>query len=193
MHDGKTIDTLERTSAGHLPGAHGGELVELYVGPERRAEIKTESKGLPSWDLTPRQLCDLELLLNGGFSPLRGFMSRADYESTCTRMRLADGKIWPIPIVLDVPDESEKTIGAGTTIALRDPEGVMLAALHSEEVWKPDRTAEAKAVYGTTSSHHPGVHHLTEQTNPCYVSGKLEGLHLPHHYDFRALRLTLSD
>src|SRR5438132_623787 len=69
MHD-ETIDSLERTSASHLPVAHGGELVDLYVDPERRAEIKTESKGLPSWDLTPRQLCDLELLLNGGFSPL---------------------------------------------------------------------------------------------------------------------------
>ena len=74
MHD-ETVDSLERTSAAHLPVAHGGELVDLYVGPERRAEIKTESKGLPSWDLTARQLCDLELLLNGGFSPLRGFMT----------------------------------------------------------------------------------------------------------------------
>ena len=96
MHDGETIDTLERTSAAHLPAAHGGELIDLYVGPERRAEIKTESKGLPSWDLTPRQLCDLELLLNGGFSPLHGFMIQADYEHVCNEMRLASGILWPI-------------------------------------------------------------------------------------------------
>ena len=177
----------------HLNPAHGGELVNQIATPARCVELQADSQKWPSWDLTPRQLCDLELLLNGGFSPLRGFMSRADYDSTCTRMRLADGKIWPIPIVLDVPDDFARTIGAGTSIALRDPEGVMLAALHIEELWKPDRTAEAKAVYGTASSRHPGVQHLTDQTNPWYVSGKLEGLHLPHHYDFRALRLTPSD
>jgi len=177
----------------HLNPPHGGQLINLIATPERTAQLQADSRKWPSWDLTPRQLCDLELLLNGGFSPLRGFISCADYESTCARMRLADGKIWPIPIVLDVADDFASSIGAGTSIALRDPEGVMLAALHVEEVWKPDRTAEARAVYGTTSSHHPGVQHLTEQTHPWYVGGKLEGLHLPHHYDFRGLRLSPSD
>src|SRR5260370_2784824 len=102
-------------------------------------------------------------------------------------MGLTDGKIWPIPIVLDVSDGFARTIGAGTSIALRDPEGVMLAALPVEEVWKPDRTAEARAVYGTTSSHHPGVQHLTHQTHPWYVGGKLEGLPPPHHHHFPPL------
>ena len=90
MHD-ETIDSLERTSASHLPVAHGGELVDLYVGPERRAEIKTESRELPSWDLTAKELCDLELLLSGGFSPLRGFMTKADYDGVCKNMHLANG------------------------------------------------------------------------------------------------------
>ena len=107
MHD-ETVDTLERTSAAHLPVAHGGELIDLYVGPERRAEIKTESKGLPSWDLTPRQLCDLELFLNGGFSPLCGFMTKGDYERVCNEMRLASGILWPIPITLDVSEDFAK-------------------------------------------------------------------------------------
>src|SRR5881227_4258975 len=102
MHDGEMIDSLERTSAAHLPVAHGGELVDLYVGPERRAEIKFESRGLPSWDLTARQMCDLELLMNGGFSPLRSFLGQKDYDSVCSKMRLADGTIWPMPIMLDV-------------------------------------------------------------------------------------------
>src|SRR5690348_5752094 len=146
----------------HLNPPHGGELINQIATPARSAELQADSRKWPSWDLTPRQLCDLELLLNEGFSPLRGFMSRADYESTYSRMRLADGKVWPIPIVLDVSDEFARTIGAGISIALRDPEGVMLAVLHVEEVWKPDRNAEAKAVYGTTSARHPGVHHLTE-------------------------------
>lgn len=177
----------------HLNPPHGGELVDQIATSMRSSALQADSRKWPSWDLTARQLCDLELLLNGGFSPLRGFMSRADYESTCGRMRLADGKIWPMPVVLDVSDEFARGIGAGTSIALRDPEGVMLAALHVEEVWKPDRTGEAKAVYGTTSSRHPGVQHLTEQTNPWYVAGRLEGLRLPHHYDFRVLRLTPSE
>src|SRR5205823_12122029 len=131
MHDGEMIDSLERTSAAHLPVAHGGELVDLYVGPERRAEIKFESRGLPSWDLTARQLCDLELLMNGGFSPLRGFMSKADYESVRDKMKLSSGLLWPMPITLDVTEDFAKTLKPGSSkIALRDPEGVMLAVLN---------------------------------------------------------------
>ena len=176
MHD-ETIDSLERTSASHLPVAHGGELVDLYVDPERRAEIKTESKGLPSWDLTPRQLCDLELLLNGGFSPLRGFMKKADYERVCNEMRLASGILWPIPITLDVSEDFAKSLTAGRSkFALRDPEGVMLALLHVEEVWKPDRRQEAQAVFNTTSPAHPGVNYVLNKANPWHVEGRLESL-----------------
>jgi len=177
----------------HLTPPHGGELINLLATAERVFELQAESRDWPSWDLTPRQLCDLELLVTGGFSPLRGFMSRADYESTCCRMRLADGKLWPIPIVLDVSEELARSIGPGRTVALRDPEGVMLAALHVEEVWQPDRTAEAEAVYGTTSLAHPGVEHLLKRTHPWYVGGRLEGVQLPSHYDFRALRLTPAE
>src|SRR6266705_3231226 len=146
MHDSETVDSLERTSAGHLPVAHGGELVDLYVGPERRAEIKTESRELPSWDLSARQLCDLELLLNGGFSPLHGFMTKADYERVCSEMRLVTDTLWPIPITLDVNQDFAKALKAGSSkIALRDSEGVMLALLDVDEVWKPDRREEAQA------------------------------------------------
>ena len=177
----------------HLNSPHGGELVNLIAAPHRVSDLQAQSCEWPSWDLTPRQLCDLELLLNGGFSPLRGFMSRTDYESTCARMRLADGKIWPIPIILDVPDEFARTIGPGCSIALRDPEGVMLAALHVEELWQPDRRHEAAAVYGTTSPVHPGANYLLERTNPWYVGGRLEGIQFPSHYDFRTLRLTPAE
>jgi sulfate adenylyltransferase len=172
---------------------HGGELVNVIVSPERASELQMISREWPSWDLTPRQICDLELLLNGGFSPLRGFMSRADYESTCARMRLSDGRIWPIPVVLDVSDEFAGSIGPGSSIALRDPEGVMLAALHIEDLWRPDRREEARAVYGTMSSLHPGASYLLEQTNPWYMAGELEGIHRPSHYDFRALRLSPAE
>lgn len=177
----------------HLTLPHGEELINLIATRERLFELQAMSRDWPSWDLTGRQLCDLELLLNGGFSPLRGFMSKADYESVCCRMRLADGKVWPIPIVLDVTEEFAGSLRPGATIALRDPEGVMLAALHVEEVWQPDRDEEAEAVYGTTSPKHPGVEYLLKQTYPWYVGGRLEGTQLPTHYDFRALRLTPAE
>ena len=85
----------------------------LIAQPERIAELKAHSKDWPSWDLTGRQLCDLELLITGGFSPLRGFMTRADYEGVCHNMRLANGTLWPMPITLDVTEEFAKKLTAG--------------------------------------------------------------------------------
>jgi sulfate adenylyltransferase len=190
QHDEMT-DTLERTSAGHLPQPHGGELVDLYVDPDRRAEIKAESRELPSWDLTPRQLCDLELLLNGAFSPLGGFMTKADHERVCQEMRLASGVLWPIPITLDVNEDFAKSLKTGSSkVALRDSEGVMLALLHVEEVWKPDRQDEAQTVFNTTSVAHPGVDYALNKSNPWYIGGRLEGVQTPSSYDFKTLRLS---
>ncbi len=177
----------------HLVPPHGGQLINLLATQERTFELQAESRGWPSWDLSARQLCDLELLLTGGFSPLRGFLSRADYEGVCCKMRLGDGTLWPIPITLDASEEFARSTGPGETIALRDPEGVMLAVLHVAEVWKPDRLAEAEAVYGTISPEHPGVEYLLNRTHPWYIGGRLEGVQLPSHYDFRALRLTPSE
>jgi sulfate adenylyltransferase len=188
----RTVQTLSRMPD-RLNLPHGGELIDLIVSSERASELKAESRHWPSWDLSARQLCDMELLLNGGFSPLRSFLSRADYESVCSRMRLANGLVWPIPVMLDVSDEFAQGLSPGNTIALRDPEGLMLAALHVNEVWQADRLTEAKAVYGTTNLHHSGVSYLLEQTHPWYVAGTLEGIHLPSHYDFRALRLTPAE
>ena len=182
------------TSTSHLIPAHGGELVQLIASAERSAELKSHSREWPSWDLSARQLCDLELLLSGGFSPLRGFMTRPDYEGVCHDMRLTSGVIWPMPVTLDVTEDFAKKLQPGTSkVALRDPEGVMLAVLNVEEVWQPDRKAEAKAVFGTTSTVHPGVDYAINKSNPWYVGGKLEGLQEPSHYDFKALRLTPAE
>jgi sulfate adenylyltransferase len=177
----------------HLIPPHGGKLVNSYVNSERAAEIKAASRDWPSWDLTERQLCDVELLMSGGFSPLTGFMTRADYEGVCSNMKLASGIIWPIPIVLDVTEDFAKKISPGKAVALRDPEGVMLAVLHVEEVWQPDRNAEAQMVYGTQSARHPGANYLLNKTNPFYVGGRLEGVQAPAHYDFRAVRQTPAE
>lgn len=169
---------------------HGGTLVNLLVRETRADELRAASREWISWDLTPRQLCDLELLLNGGFSPLRGFMPQTDYEAVRDHARLLSGELWPIPITLDVPAEFAAKLQAGMTIALRDPEGIMLAALHVSDVYQPERATEAQAVYGTTNPEHPGVRYLLEQSHPYYVGGELEGLRLPAHYDFQSLRLT---
>lgn len=181
------------TATSHLTSPHGGELVDLIVTPERKKALQAASKDFPSWDLTPRQTCDLELLLNGGFSPLRGFMKKADYESVCKKMRLADGTLWPMPITLDLPEEFAGKLAVGGKLALRDAEGVMLAVLNVEEIYKPDRAAEAQDVFGTTDKLHPGADQTMNRTNPVYVGGSLEGLQHPVHYDFRGIRLTPAE
>ncbi len=179
--------------ADHLNAPHGGVLVNLMAAPERAREMHAESRDWPSWDLTPRQLCDVELLLNGGFSPLRGFLTRSDYEGVRDNMRVADGTLWPIPITLDVKEEFAKNLKPGSTVALRDAEGVMLAALHVEDIWSPDRTAEADAVFKSTSKAHPGADQVINKSHPVYLGGHVEGMQLPAHYDFRALRLTPAE
>ena len=174
----------------HLITPHGGELVQLLVDEEQRQELRRVSVDWPSWDLTSRQLFDLELILGGGFSPLRGFMGRGDYESVCDSLRLADGTLWPIPITLDVSEAVAKSLDAGSMLALRDPQGVMIAALEVEDVWPLDFETQAQAIFGTGDRAHPGVAHLLDRTNTYAVGGTVRGLQLPQHYDFVNLRHT---
>jgi sulfate adenylyltransferase len=192
VRSGRINDLTASTS--HLIAPHGGELVQLLAPADLGAELKGHSKEWPSWDLTPRQLCDLELLMNGGFSPLRGFMNRKDYEGVCNNMRLADGTLWPMPITLDVTEDFAKKLTPGRSkIALRDAEGVMLAVVNVGDVWQADRAAEAKAVFNSTSSAHPGADYAINKSNPWYVGGDVQGVQAPSHYDFRALRLNPAE
>jgi sulfate adenylyltransferase len=178
----------------HLVPPHGGELVDLRPGGERAAELKAQSRCFPSWDLTARQVCDLQLLLSGGFSPLRGFMNKADYESVCHSLKLTTGLLWPIPITLDVTEQFVKSLNPNDRkIALRDAEGVMLAVLNVEDVWQPDLNVEAAEVFGTTSAIHPGVDYLLNRGNRWYIGGSVEGLTLPSVYDFKSLRSTPAE
>ena len=163
---------------------HGGELKDLYLAPEAAAEARRASRGLKSWDLSERQLCDLELLLNGAFSPLEGFLCRADYERVLAEMRLASGVLWPMPITLDVTPAFADGVEVGETVGLRDREGVLVATMTVEDKFRPDKRDEAFAVFGTEDRLHPGVRYLLEDAGEVYLGGRLAG-----HRAADALRL----
>lgn len=168
-------------------------MTNLLAAPARRAELREELTWLRSWTLTQTQCWDIELLLNGSFFPLDGFMVRQAYEAVCRRMRLADGSLWPIPVVLDVSEEFASSLTTGDRLALRHPEGIVLAVMTVRDIWKPDREAEADWVYGTTNERHPGVFRLLHQTNPAYIGGPVEGIAYPPHYTYKHLRHTPAE
>ncbi len=172
------------------PRGATGAVRPLLVDRDRAAELAAEAVTLPAWDLHDRQIWDIELLLNGAFSPLRGYMDRADYERCLAEMRLASGSLWPMPITLDVSEAFAATLATGDRVALRHPEGMTLAVLTVRDVWTPDREEEAARVLRTTDDAHPGVFHLRHLAAPAYVGGTLEGLDLPPHHTFRHLRHT---
>jgi len=172
---------------------HGGELKELYLPEHLADEAKQAAGACPSWDLTPRQLCDLDLLLNGAFSPLEGFLGQADYESVCDAMRLTSGVLWPIPVTLDVSEAFAEGLKPGATIALRDAEGVLIATMDVEDIWTPDKQSEARRVFGTTDDSHPGVDYLLHRAGPVYLAGNVHGIEPPTFYDFKLLRDTPSE
>ncbi|WP_299327775.1 bifunctional sulfate adenylyltransferase/adenylylsulfate kinase [Parasphingopyxis sp.] len=169
---------------GALKEPHGGELKNLYLGAEEAEAEKAKSKDWASWDLTPRQMCDIELLLNGGFSPLEGFQGKADYDRVVSEMRLANGLLWPIPVTLDVTQEFADTVSEGEIITLRDREGVLVATMEISDKWTPDRRAEAIGVLGTDDDLHPEVDRLLHHANPVYLGGTLRGVQAPRHFDF---------
>lgn len=175
-----------------LPANHA-PIPELYVAPEAARAMRLEAAALPSWDLSARQICDLELLMNGGFSPLRGFLGQADYDGVVRDMRLADGTLWPIPVTLDVSGDFAARIAPGQDIALRDPEGVILAILHVSDKWTPDKAREAALVFGADDATHPAVDYLHRVGGPVYLGGRVTGLQPPTHYDFRARRDSPND
>jgi sulfate adenylyltransferase len=171
------------------------ELMTQHQGLQDSFSIehyKQAALSLPSYTLNQRQLCDLELLLNGGFAPLTGFMNQADYESVLENMRLSDGRLWPMPITLDVDTTFAETLHAGCEIALRDAEGLLLAVMRVQDKWAVNREREATLVFGSNDKSHPAVHYLYHQINDIYVGGELIGISLPHYYDFKHLRYTPS-
>jgi len=172
---------------------HGGELKVLYLTERLADEEKDRARNYRSWDLSQRQLCDLDLLLSGAFSPLEGFLGEADYASVCNDMRLTSGVLWPMPVTLDVSGEFAASIATGETIGLRDVEGVLIATLEVSDIWQPDKESEAQRVFGTTDDTHPAVNYLFHQAGSHYVGGRLRGIEPPTYHDFKLLRDTPSE
>jgi sulfate adenylyltransferase len=168
-------------------------ITELYVSYESAQKLKADAGDLISHDLTPRQICDLELLMNGSFNPLNGFLSQDDYNSVVDTMRLADGTLWPVPITLDVTEDYAGSLEIGRDIALRDQEGVILATMTVTDRWTPDKVHEAIQVFGADDSAHPAVNYLHNTAGKVYLGGPVTGIQQPVHYDFKARRDTPNE
>ncbi|KAF3941433.1 hypothetical protein ABW19_dt0208020 [Dactylella cylindrospora] len=175
---------------------HGGVLKDLLArDAPKRAELAKEAETLPQLQLTERQLCDIELILNGGFSPLEGFMSQKDYEGVVKNCRLADGNLFSIPITLDVSQETidKYSIKPGARIALVDfRDDRNLAIITVEDIYQPDKDLEAKEVFGGDPEH-PAIRYLYNTAKEFYVGGKLEAINRLNHYDYVDLRYTPAE
>ncbi len=173
-----------------LIAPHGGRLVDLMASVDEATTLKERSRDFPSWDLTERQLCDLELLVTGGFSPLAGFMTEAEYNGTVEEMRLPSGDLWPMPITLDVTESFATMIDIGAEIALRDLEGTMVAVMTVTDRFTPDKHDEAVKVFGSDDETHPAVAYLNRQAGTVYLGGPVKGIEPITHYDFGRLRFS---
>jgi sulfate adenylyltransferase len=172
---------------------HLAPVPELYVSHDSAQKLKVEAGKLLSLDLTPRQICDLELLMNGGFNPLKGFLSRADYDSVVETMRTTDGALWPIPVTLDVSEDFAAKVEPGQDIALRDQEGVILATMTVTDKWVPNKVREAEMVFGADDIAHPAVNYLHHRAGKVYLGGPVTGIQQPVHYDFKGRRDTPNE
>jgi sulfate adenylyltransferase len=166
---------------------YGRKLVNLVVDDDEREALLAEADWDTSVQLTDRNLCDLELLAVGGFSPLDRFMGEADYHRVLTEMRLSDGTLFPIPITLTIDKDDLPTRAEWLT--LRDARNDIIAVMRIEEVFRWDPKREARLVYGTTDVKHPMVSEMDHWNDLC-ISGELKVLNLPKYYDFVDIRRT---
>lgn len=173
-----------------LISAYKGELINLLMDERESEQIKSSSQSFTEVTLSQRQICDLELIVTGGLSPLTGFMSQRDYDSVLENTTLSNGTIWPIPYYLDISKTQAENINIGDSLALLDPEGFMSAVMTVESLWKPDKRKEAECIYGTVDNAHPGVNYLFNTVGDIYVGGRVSALQLQTHYDFEELRFT---
>ncbi len=161
----------------------------LLVDAAQAAKLRRAAVDFPSASLDAEALLDLELLLDGWFSPLSGYLSQADHASVLSDMRLASGEFWPLPITLPVAPELARTLSPGGHLALRDQEGFMLAVLGVEEIFEADPVRESMALFGHADpDRHPGAARLLARQGLFHAAGRVLGLHVPQHSDFLSLR-----
>ncbi|HYP67653.1 MAG TPA: bifunctional sulfate adenylyltransferase/adenylylsulfate kinase [Thiobacillaceae bacterium] len=172
----------------HLIEPYGGQLASPIVAADQAEVLKRESLNLPSLDLDWRQLCDLEMLLNGAYSPLSGYMGQVDYDCVLERLELSDGMFWPSPVSLLITAKQAEKLKAGERVALRDAEGFMLAVLTISDLWPSDPEREHALLERSPVSTGVDLH-----ANLWHVGGTLEAVALPQHHDFAALRLTPAE
>ena len=165
----------------------------VKLGPGSKAEKTLPEKvlTLPRINVNERQLYDLEMLLNGAFAPLEGFLNEGDYTGVVEHMRLKGGELWPIPIVFDVP--SSDNYQPGDEVALCDQYGNPLAVFSIESRYTPNKKNEAKKVYGTLDENHPGVKYLMREAGNVYLGGRVTSVALPEHHDYTDLRYTPAE
>ena len=167
---------------------HGNTLVSFHLSKGELQEYSELSNTISSLTLTLKQQCDLEMISNGAFSPLLTFNNQKDYEEVLLNNKLLNGAIWPIPIVLDVPDKFLKALDKNEHISLRNAEGLLLAILKVKEFWSPNKKDEANSVFKTIDQNHPGVDYLFNHTNSNYISGELVPIQSNKYFDFTHLR-----
>ena len=174
---------------GETNAPHGARLVDLVVsGPEAEA-LRRRAAELPAIRLSARSLSDLELLAIGGYSPLTGFMTQADYGPVVKEMHLASGLPWPMPITLAVSSEEAGALRESDEVALADESGRVLAVLEVREKFGYDKKLEARQVYRTEDEAHPGVAAMYAQGD-VLLGGPVRALEVPAHDDFPQYRLT---
>ena len=167
---------------------HGKTLVSFHLSADELSEYSELSNNISSLTLSLKQQCDLEMISNGAFSPLSTFNNQKDYEEILLKNKLSNGLVWPIPIVLDVPDQFLKSLDKNEYISLRNTEGFLLAILKVKEFWAPNKKEEANLVFKSNDPNHPGVDYLFNHTNNNYISGELVPIHENKYFDFTHLR-----
>lgn len=176
------------TTTHALISPHGGSLIDRLLTGEDRTSALERASALPQVQLGPVELSDLELIANGAFSPLTGFMTRDDYESVVADMRLANGTVWPIPITLAVTREQADGLGVGSDVALTDGDRVV-GILELAEKFEYDRDREAEQVFRTTEDAHPGVARI-HAAGDVYLGGDVHVVNLPDAPPFAEYRHT---
>ena len=175
-----------------LIAPHGGTLVNRTVGGTEREALLHAATKLPSLELNAREEADLELIANGAFSPLEGFLGEADYRSVRDHRRLANGLVWTIPVTLSATKEELEGISLGHDVALHARDGRLLAVLHLSEIFTCDKQLEAQRVYLTTEEKHPGVAAVYAQ-DEFLLGGRISLLEHPNPNAFAAARYTPAD